>query len=361
MNKTQKRRNIKETANNTINNINKTQQQKQKSYYAKRFNNTEFIPATQITNYMKKNFTEFEKKPKEPSEFFDFEVIQREPGERTFSFDLPIHSKPGVSLDELIAYSFYVKSKNAFTNNANEYLETLKNQIGKDIGRGDRTINGIFYSGREYFGDDKTNYQKADILYKLFISFFQSNGGTIDYNIINKLSLLSCQNMYNFITDLLTITLNEILAPEENTVFNAIKSEYIKILPQQKTMELSFKSELIISRDVKNGEFMDPEYPCGNLDFVLLFDFTNNTFEFTKFRLDFDLDKCGPPTEEGNNTETKKKKSNIDLRYAVPVSLGVGGLVALPFLLGALGGKKSRKNAKIRKTRKTRKTKRKKY
>ena len=315
-------------------------QKKFMSYYDKHFTNTDLIPATQITNYMKKNFPEFQKNPKEPDTFFNFEVIQREPGERKFSFDSPIDSKQGVSMDELIAYSFYIKTKYAFTSK-NEYLEILKNQMGKDISRGDRTINGIFYDGNEYFGQNKSNDQKADMLYKLLISFFQSNGAIVDYNIINKIALLSCQNMYNFITDLVTVELSKILAPETNSVFQATKGEFIKILDEEKSMELAFKSQLVISRDVENGEFMDPEYPCGNVEFILYFDFTNNTFKFTTFKLDFDLDKCGPQ-EQG------KGKSNIDLKYAIPVSLGVGGLVATPFILGLLGGKKRNKRYKSR-------------
>ena len=352
-NKTQKKYDTSKT---------KTPKTNHPKYYETYFSNTKFIPTTQIINYIKKYYKDYIYL--EPDAFFDFNVINRTDAERSFSFDSPINKNSDMSLDKLIAYSFYTKfNKDVFTNE--NYLKTLKNQMGKDISRGDRTINGIFYNGNEYFGQDKSNYQKADMFYNLLISFFQSNGGNIDYDTINKIALLSCQNMYNFITDLLTIQLSEILKPETNSVFRASKSEYIMIHPDKKTMELTFKSELIISSDIEKGKYMDPEYPCGNLEFVLLFDFTNNTFQFTTFKLDFDLDKCGPDVnriepevdriEEVNNTRNK-----VDLKYAVPLTLGVGALVATPFMLGLLGGKrrKSRKTRRRsrRRTGKTRKS-----
>ena len=350
-NKTTKvNRNVKTSPNKTTQKF---------SYYDKYFTNTPIIPSTQITNYMKKYYKNFKKiydyyenkkgdeiiNPiTDPNSYFDFGVIKEHPGAKRVSFDTPIYGNPDMSLDKLIANAFYIKSRSAFENN--EYLETLKYQLGKDLGRGDRTINGIHYN-KSYFSDNTKNYyQYSDIFYKILISFFQSNGGIIDYNTINKIALLSCQNMHNFITDIVTIKLKQLLNPEDNAIFSHTKSEKITILPKQKTIEFFFNSQLIISRDRLNGQFMDPEYPCGNLEFILLFDFDNNTFRFTKFKLDYDLNKCGPESNFSDNTTNNK---NIDVKYAIPVSLGVTGLATIPFILGALGGK--RKTRKIRKTR----------
>jgi hypothetical protein len=161
-----------------------------------------------------------------------------------------------------------------------------------------------------------------------------------------------------------------IISPEDNAQLGQKRSENIIIKPNSKTMTLNFETQLMISKDKERGEFMDPEYPCGHLEYSLLLDLTNNTYEFTKFKLDYNLDDCGPPLDtSGMNTNSikdTKSDSPIDLKYAIPVALGVGTIVALPLILGGKTKTRKRKSLKIkiiktktRKHKKIRKTKKK--
>ena len=339
-------------------------------FYNQNFADTKLIPSTAITTYMKNNFHDFRSaydklnmeterhKYTDPNTYFNFDKMKRTE-KRQFEYESAIERNPNMSLNELIAHSFFVGSPSIFTDNNNTYLANLKFQMGKDIRRTQkRIINGIPYDAKyasEYFGQDKNYYQVTDIFYKLLISFFQANGGKIDYDEINKYCLLSCQNMFNFIGQIVIMQVKDILSPEDNAQLGPNRSEHIIIKPNNKTMTFSFKTELIISRDRENGQFMDPEYPCGNLEYSLLLDLTNNTYEFTNFKLDYDLDKCGPSqgatdmdTSISTNGDTKND-SPIDLKYAIPVALGVGTLTALPFILG---GKKKTYKRKSRNNKK---------
>ena len=338
------------------------------NYYSKTFKNKSTIPTSKIINYMKQNFSKYdilknqlEQENKyiiELDDCFDFKRALI-PGLRQFSFDSPINSNPEFSIDKLISYAFYTKTRFAFIDektkeptDKDKYLETLKNQMGKDIRRDNRTINGVEYSSLLYSDQTKNNYNIADMFYQTLIGYF-NRIKDIDFNIINKIALLSCQNIFNLITDLITLKINHLLDPEMNSVFEATKSADIIIEKDIKTMQFNFDSKLIISRD---GEGMDPEYPCGLLSFKFLIDFTNNTFKFEKFKLEYNIDNCGPPKNPINNAANNENNNNYGkLKYAIPAALGVGAIVATPFLLGALGGKKYNKTKKYKKYNKTKK------
>lgn len=339
-------------------------------WYKKNFKKTTIIPTTQIINYMKQNFSKYDllKKQLEQEnkyiidldDCFDFRDALI-PGLRQFSFDSPINSNRDFSIDKLISYAFYTKTRFAFideqTNQPTDrekYLELLKNQMGKDIRRDNRTINGEEYSSLLYSDQTKSTYVIADMFYDTLIGYFKKIKN-LDFNIINKIALLSCQNIFNLITDLITLKINHLLDPEMNSVFEASKSADIIIEKDVKTMQFNFDSKLIISRD---GDGMDPEYPCGLLSFKFLIDFTNNTFKFDKFKLEYNIDNCGPPKNPINNAANGANNANNNygkLKYAIPAALGVGAIVATPFLLGALGGKKYNKTKKYKKYNKTKK------
>jgi hypothetical protein len=343
----------------------KNSQKNKTNYYANYFQNTPLIPNSQILSYMKENFENFislqkelEKKGKYPIYLDDcFEIANLfNTKERKFSFDSPINGKQTMSLDKLISYSFYLKTKFAFLNNNNQpttekaYLETLKYQMGKDIRRDNRTINGKEFKSELYADESKSNYKVADMFYLSIINIYNKFNKHTNFNIINKIALLSCQNMFNLITDMVTLKLNKLLEPEINSVFRPKKGAIITIEKHTKTIEYYFDSQLIISKD---GGPIDPEYPCGNLKFKLLFDLNKNTFKFTQFILSYNINDCGPEelissSVTSNQVEKPNNQDNNSyLKYSIPVVLGVGGIVATPFILGAIGGKeKKRKNKK---------------
>jgi hypothetical protein len=141
--------------------------------------------------------------------------------------------------------------------------------------------------------------------------------------------------------------LNKILEPKTNSVFRPTKFSNIIINRNEISIELGFKSQLIISRD---GEPMDPEYPCGDIDFSFYIDILHNKYELKKFILSYDINKCGPeiPNQQEDVPDNiNENKSNLKLEYIIPAGITTAGIIATPFLIGSLGGK-----TKIKKTRK---------
>ena len=314
------------------------------------YNNTKSLPVSPILKYIKNNFDYNDTQKKYDitiDELFDF-GNKMNSGKDVFSLDSIVNGKNNYSLDKLLAYCFYNKTKHAFLDNKMQkttmpyYLEILKYQMGKDIRRDDRTINGVKY-GRELYSDEKkNNYQITDLFYKTLIDHFNKFDKNIDYNKINKICLLSCQNIFNLITDLITVKLIQMLSPASNSVYRAKKSTNIIISQTSVTMEFVFDSLLIISQ----GENpINPEYPCGNLHFILLVDLNKQIYKFSSFKLNYDINKCGPPNE--NIVSTSNNGSN-KLKYVIPGATVFGGLIATPFILGLLGGKHRHHNKKIK-------------
>ena len=86
--------------------------------------------------------------------------------------------------------------------------------------------------------------------------------------------------MFNLVTDLIVIKVNNAVSPETCAVFRPSKSISITLTKEEQTVEFNFKSSLIISKD---GNPMDPEYPCGEISFVFYVDLLKNTFN-TRFK-----------------------------------------------------------------------------
>lgn len=320
------------------------------NYYSKNFKNTQLIPKTEIVNYMFSGFNDYllHKKLCDALGVYTLSLEQcfiinnddMPNGLRSNTISLSLQMNPEMSLDKLIAYSFYLKQLYIFENKNG--ISEIKNQIGKDIKRSERTINGKLYDGM-YYAKFEDNYSAADIFYQNIIDqLYTINGKNVNLNIANKFAFLSCQNVFNLITDLITLKLNKILEPEMNSVFRPDKFINIIINPNEISMELTFISDLIISRD---QEPIDPEYPCGKIDFSLYIDMLNNKYELKKFILSYDIDKCGPEKIlKVNNLKDKvTKKSNIKPEYIIPASIVTAGLISTPILLTTLGGRKTKK------------------
>lgn len=324
------------------------------NYYSKNFKNTNLIPKTKIINYIftgYKNFLSQQEINNSQGKYgleFDSCFITKpdtfHTGLRKDNINLSFQMNPETSLDKLIAYSFYLKQSYIFEKK--QGLSDIKFQIGKDIKRSDITINKKNYN-KEYYGKFEDNYNAADMFYQNIIDeLYKINNKSVNLNIVNKFGLLSCQNIFNLITDLITIKLNKILEPETNSVFRPTKYSNIIINRDEISIELGFKSQLIISRD---SEPMDPEYPCGNIEFIFYIDILHNRYELKKFILSYDINKCGPEITNKENTlpeNHNENKSNLKLEYVIPASITTAGIIATPFLLGALGGKKNKKTRK---------------
>lgn len=363
------------TKKNIILKQNKTRRKQNKNkgltYYALNFKGTELIPRTSIMNYLLNNYNNFLRLKRESTisnkeaismdECFNtgdiFNVINTKGGK--VSLNTTIEGNKSFGLDKMIAYSFYLKSKDLFDiNNVKEIAKLLKYQMGKDIHRDNRKINGEDY-GMEYFSQySEDYYQCTDVFYEIIIGYLHKISRFINYNLVNKIALLSCQSMYNFIIDLISHQIMEKMIPESVNITQSEKSQLITLTSAKHEMEFNFKSKAYITY---NGEIMDITNPCGNLEFNLLFDFKNNNYKFTKFIFEYDYDICKRPEQEEFISESsndvngtkpdlevsnKEKEKDNRIIYGISAGLGAAGIVTLPFILGALGGRKINKTKK---------------
>jgi hypothetical protein len=309
------------------------------SYYSKKFKGTKLIPKTSIINFMFSGFNEF-MKSNNPDNYTlvldDFFMINKDDmpyGLKSNSINLTLNMNPKMSLDKLIAYSFYLKQSGIFKNTFDSFIDSVKYQIGKDVKRSD-----IYISQKQItqsYNTIENNYEVTDLFYQQIIdNLYQINRKTVNLNIANKIALLSCQNIFNFITELMTLKFNDMMEPEKNIIYKADKHINIVINENEIYLELVFECKLLIT---VNGD-IDPEHPRGNLSFNLYIDLKNNTYYLKNFILTYNIDTTS------NQTQIQTVKSNFNPKYIVPAALVTGGIIATPFILAALGGNKTKKN-----------------
>lgn len=339
-----------------------------RDYYGKKI-----LPMTDIIQYINNNYNDYMvmKKQKDaldlpPFSFEDFFIVDNvlTKKEDSANIDIQINKNPNASLNKLLAYSlYYSEYKNWFNSpNQNMDLSSLKFQSGKDFSRIDLSINNKIYKSNngdgENEGDD--NSLKTD-KFNVKLMNILSSFSVISFDLINKFDIAMCQNMINFFTDLTTLLIIKKIAPEKFILTKAQKSIDINLTKSQQIVSYNFKANFWITKD---GSIYNPEFTCAELDLIFLIDFKRNTYKFSKFKLNYNSAICYQDEEgsqvnttnatNANNENEKEKNKPNYFKYGIPIALGVGGIVAAPFLLGALGGK----NKKLR-FKKTKKNKRK--
>lgn len=335
-----------------------------RDYYGKKL-----LPMTDIIQYINNNYNDYMvmKKQKDaldlpPFSFEDFFIVDNvlTKKEDSANIDIQINKNPNASLNKLLAYSlYYSEYKNWFNSpNQNMDLSSLKFQSGKDFSRIDLSINNKIYKSNngdgENEGDD--NSLKTD-KFNVKLMNILSSFSVISFDLINKFDISMCQNMINFFTDLTTLLIIKKIAPEKFILTKAQKSIDINLTKSQQIVSYNFKANFWITKD---GSIYNPEFTCAELDLIFLIDFKRNTYKFSKFKLNYNSAICYQDEEgsqvnttnatNANNENEKEKNKPNYFKYGIPIALGVGGIVAAPFLLGALGGKN--KKLKLKKTKK---------
>lgn len=334
-----------------------------KMYYFVNFENTKLLPKTQIIDYLFYHYKRYnrdkqlmDESKKAVLELKDIFVLRENDfplGLKKNKIDLTLSMNPKTPLDKLISYCFYIKQPSIFKGSQKNMIELIKLQIGKDAPRNDITINGKMYDGSYYSSNAENKYKVADMFYELIINEYYNAFRNVNLNIINKIALLSVQNVYGLISDIITIELFNILRPEMFYMMSASKDINIVIQRRQVSMEFYFKCKLLITQE---GNDVNPEYPCGDMEFVFFVDILKRKYELKKFILDYDIKLCGPtdvsrPTDADETPENLAQGSQENPRHirpevAVPAALATVGIATTPFLLALLGGrnKRTRKN-----------------
>lgn len=337
--------------------------------YLTNYSNSDLLPVTEIINFINVNHNTFmiEKEEKEAlkldpftlQDFFIHDEKLTTPEDSTNIQNLTINQKPDVSLDKLLAYSLYKSEYNKWFNAEQMNVSLFKDQIGKDFLRLNVIINNQENVGRNR-KEKETNSNVTDNFYIKLMQII-SKFSIIDLNLINKFGICACQNIFNFITDMLSVEISKKIQPEIIQLTKATKNVSINLTQNEQLYILNFDSKFWITKD---RSIYDPEATCGNLKFSFLIDFKKNTYQIKDFNLNYDTKTCYQEnsqnnssteenSEESSQNNSKKKNKKIDYsKYAIPISIGVGGIIATPFLLGVLGGKKEKRKTKKIKTNK---------
>ena len=333
---------------------------------------------TDILNYINASLNEFvinkeikQSEHKYEAEFDDFFVISDvlERKETKSDINIIIEQNPNASLKKLLAYTLYLKTFSWFETGRLD-VSRFKSQIGKDASRISIKINTEDYIIEYPPAGESFDYYKVADDFNIKIMNVLSTFSVIDFDLVNKIGILMCQNLFNFVTETITLMIMKKVQPELSIVTKPTKNILINLTKNEQSIIVNFESRLSISY---NGELGFGK-TCGDLDFTLLIDLKKNTYKFSKFIVQYDIEECNP---ENNNEESvsniEESVSNIEepvnnsenkgmsdvIKY-IPVGLGIGGIAAIPYLLGALGGKNKKIKGKSKRKQKNKTRKRKK-
>jgi hypothetical protein len=356
---------------------------KTKQYYETKYKDTELLPRTPIFNYIFNNFPNYEKEKQTKEVPFTFEdgfSLSNELKNINYktsqlNIEGKLLSNPNFTLDKFIAYCFYITDSPMFRDSnkelsINSFIQNVKNQTGKDVQRTELTINNVLENNEIYseFGSD--NYLKADRFVSKLLTILTGINKIIDYNILNKILLLTCQNVLNAMISILNLYIQDIFTPADRRVIMLpLKLEKSMILDKENILfNVYFNSSILISN---YNQDIDPETPCGTLEYNLALDLKKSSYECNIFKIEWDLNQCAfykPETQTQRQTQTQtinnqgEKKTNKKFKdywkepkvaYGMAAGISAAGIASVPFLLGLLGGKTKKKKI-LRKKRKTR-------
>ena len=219
-------------------------------------------------------------------------------------------------------------------------IKFIKNRIGEDSQRTNKVINGDIKNTADYLAD--SNYKSADVLYEQLIKLFNNSRPKTNLNIVNKLAILSCQNVQNIINNIATNKLREIINDNMAITINKNSTYNFVINKNEISFSIKLKSSLVMTID---GNF-DPDFPCGTFEYEFYVNLIKDIYELRNMKINYDLDKCGEDNilKPGTNKKTRLRKE-----YIVPAAALTAGIVATPLLLTMLGGKTRRKKRILRK------------
>jgi hypothetical protein len=306
-----------------------------KTYYSN-FRNTNLLPLTPIFKLVEEEYNAYLSNPN--SEDLSLKDIIN------IDFGLFLNSTNGnyngsniknnsnFNLEKLLCYLIYTKSSSLLVKKENDLYELtiseLKGQIGKDIVRLDVFINNIKEnfkimnggnpnpetpSGISSLPDDikldaitKLNnnedisYDKITDKYMEFLIGKEDND-FINYNILNEIGILSCQNIFNFIVQLLQIQIKQ-------STQNTLKNDYLLVSPttqkdsndiptvsKNKELRIEINNNKIVSIFFDSYLFTSSDFiSVGRITFTMSFDLINNSFQFDTLNISYNLENILP-------------------------------------------------------------------
>jgi hypothetical protein len=334
------------------------------NFYNLRYSGTKLLPRTSILVYIYKNHYEYiklkesrDKENKQPFTLGDFfkigNVFDNIGTSKEINIDTSLQGK--TSLYKFIADSVYSTQLSFFEPNNNiksivDYINRFKYQVGKDLPRNNVKLNGQQINGEELAEMDNY-YLRTDKYVNLLLEKYHKIYKKINYNKINIILTVTTQNILNAMVNVIILDLTSRFSKDFNILFIGSNLGLdIEISPWREQAIWSFSSNMLISNI---GE-INPEFPCGKIEYKLLIDIKNKTFEFSDFKISYNLNTCETYNEQneivntsGSSTEEGRLRKFLNnnkesLIYGIPPAIAAAGIFSTPFILGILGGNKKK-------------------
>ena len=270
-----------------------------------------------------------------------------------------------MSLDKFIAYTLLFKSFSNFENDGKLKMSDFKNQVGKDVSRVTVKINGVDLPGGIVVEDE--NRKTADNFNLYIMREMAKNQLLINQNMIIKIDALMCQDIFNFITQTITMYVSNKISPELAVDNAATKNIEIILTNKEQYIIFNYNARLVLTYN----QLIDIDRVCGDYSFKLKVDLKNNKYTLNDFNLSYNFDDCPVPQgldEYSNNdiptqgqgqNQSKLNQlkdnaynlvSNNPTAVAGVATTGLlSGTALALFLTGILGGKRKRKQQKQQK------------
>ena len=221
----------------------------------------------------------------------------------------------------------------------------------------------------EVSNEESNEVNYYEITDKYFELLLQNYGNKyINYNIINEIGILSCQNIINFLSELIQILI-------KNITTNTLINDYIIVSPTAKkdsndvlTISNPKKLSLIINEKNKILSVYFDSYLFNSSDFIkvgrvtfeLSIDLLSNEFKFNTLNIDYNLENIISSQTNNGYRNTRKVRPNIFVRGKNSLTRKINR--ALKKLSGGNEYERSKKVRKLKnkKTKKVRKLKNKK-
>lgn len=321
------------------------------------FRGTHLFPQTNVIRRLLRDFASFQSQQyTQLEDIFDFSTDPpKNNHDNGHIIDLSyarVPAIPAFTVDAFIELSYYSKQPALFQTQktAEETMEEMKHKTGQDLPRMDRRINGEKDDNLKYNSNmsEVTSFEATDLFYDVLIREFRAQrpNQSVPMNKITQIVLLSRQNVFNLMVDVITKTVSHIVEPELPYIFKVRNETDITILSNQMTMLFRMNASWLITQN----QLLDPEYPCGNVNMGVLVDIDRNQLELSFLNIHIDMSKCGPPPTNSvnanepnnanvpNNEVVDASSSPFTMERVIPAIGATAGVVLTPFLLGAMGG-----------------------
>lgn len=321
--------------------------------YYDNYKNTNKLPITPIFKLIEHEYPEYLSQPKNNislSSIFELPNIANylQPLRGKYNI-LNIPNKTSFPLEKFISYLIYTKSSYLLEEKGNEYellISGIKSQIGKDITRLDLLINSQIQNFKSMIGGELTpeahqssenslqnllnnelteeekhehilqstklleeNYDKiTDKYFEILMTNMNSNATTnantmveekwINFNILNEIGLLSCQNIFNFIAELIQIEI-------KNITQYVLKDNYLLISPSSRQDAVgkdTISNPKTLNVELENGKkivkiyfdsylFTSSDFAAvGRISFSLSINLELNSFQLDKLDIEYNLE-----------------------------------------------------------------------